>query len=311
MRKKFDFGKIKENMQKKEAAGKKDYTDKRFWKLGVNNNKGSAIIRFLPDPESGNPWKKHSEHAFDFDQNGNQKWYIENCSKDLGDPCPVCERSWALRKSAHQVDKDRGYAMRQKFKYVSNILVLKDPANPSNEGKVFLFSYGPMIQKMLAVAMGMPVNNYGQDDSTDDLDDEQNIFYPHDVDGGADFLYKATPGTGGFKYTYTMSKFKSPSELFGELDEDEREEKLDAIMAECHDTENFPAESTYPTQSQSREKLGAELGIQQVDDDNDFEEVKGSLPSDPVPDKKPAKKAKKESEPDDDADDVNSFIDSL
>jgi hypothetical protein len=53
------------------------------------------------------------------------------------------------------IDSNKEVARKQKRKltYVSNIYVVKDPANPDNEGKVFLFKYGKKIFDKLTEAM--------------------------------------------------------------------------------------------------------------------------------------------------------------
>ena len=42
-------------------------------------------------------------------------------------------------------DKDLARQRKRKLNYISNIYVVSDPANPQNEGKVFLFKYGQKL----------------------------------------------------------------------------------------------------------------------------------------------------------------------
>ena len=46
-------------------------------------------------------------------------------------------------------DKDTARKQKRRLSYYSNILVVSDPANPENEGKVFLFRYGKKIFDMI------------------------------------------------------------------------------------------------------------------------------------------------------------------
>jgi hypothetical protein len=54
---------------------------------------------------------------------------------------PVSEYNRELWNSGNEKDKETVRKQKRKL-YYSNIYVVKDPANPSNEGKVFLFKYG-------------------------------------------------------------------------------------------------------------------------------------------------------------------------
>ena len=57
---------------------------------------------------------------------------------------------WALYwkqlwNSGVEENKDIVRKQKRRLRYISNILVVKDPGNPDNEGKVFLFQYGKKI----------------------------------------------------------------------------------------------------------------------------------------------------------------------
>lgn len=88
---------------------------------------------------------------------------------------------------------------KRKLKYYSNILVLEDSAAPENEGKVFLFPYGPLVFNFIEQAY-KPISP----------SDEP--FDPFDVEGGANFelnIYKMNNQT-----KYDRCKFLKQSTLY-------------------------------------------------------------------------------------------------
>ena len=77
------------------------------------------------------------------------KWYIENSLTTLNQPDPVSELNTQLWNTGVEADKDTARKQKRCLSYYSNILVVSDPANPENEGKVFLFRYGKKIFDMI------------------------------------------------------------------------------------------------------------------------------------------------------------------
>ena len=114
--------------------------DERLWKPELDKTgNGYAVIRFLPAPENEEfPWAKMYTHAFQ----GPGGWYIENSLTTNGQKDPVSDYNRELWNSGNESDKDVVRKQKRKLSYYSNIYVVKDPTNPSNEGKVFLFKYG-------------------------------------------------------------------------------------------------------------------------------------------------------------------------
>jgi len=110
--------------------------DERMWRPEMDKTGvGSAVIRFLPAPDGEEfPWVKMFAHAFQ----GNGGWYIENSLTTIGQKDPVSEYNRELWNSGNEKDKETVRKQKRKLSYYSNIYVIKDPANPQNEGKVFL-----------------------------------------------------------------------------------------------------------------------------------------------------------------------------
>lgn len=124
----------------KEQAAKKgnSYKDERVYYPQFNDNgTAQAIIRFLPSPDTDIPFVSYFTHSI----KGPGGWYIEDCPTTLKKECPVCKANSAIWNS----DPDTARSRKRKQNYMSNILVVKDPANPENEGKVFLYRYGKKV----------------------------------------------------------------------------------------------------------------------------------------------------------------------
>jgi hypothetical protein len=192
--------------------------DERFWKPEMDKTGvGSAIIRFLPAPEGEElPWVKMYSHAFQ----GNGGWYIENSLTTIGQKDPVSEYNRELWNSGSEKDKETVRKQKRKLSYYSNIYVVKDPAHPENEGKVFLFKFGKKIFDKILNAM------------QPEFEDEEPI-NPFDFWGGANFRLKIRKVEG--YWNYDKSEFDSPSAL---LDDDDalealwkKEYSLSAIVA--------------------------------------------------------------------------------
>jgi len=180
--------------------------DDRLWKPEVDKaGNGYAVIRFLPAPDGEDlPWAKLYTHAFQ----ASGGWYIENSLTTLGQKDPVSEHNSQLWNSGVDSDKEVARKQKRKLSYYSNVYVVKDPANPENEGKVFLYKYGKKIFDKLTAAM------------QPEFEDEEAID-PFDFWQGANFKLKAK-NVAGYR-NYDSSEFAAPSPL---LDDDDAMEAL-------------------------------------------------------------------------------------
>ena len=175
--------------------------DERVWKLECDKSgNGYAVIRFLPAPNGEDlPFVKLYSHAFQ----GPGGWYIENSLTTLGQKDPVSEYNTLLWNNGTDAGKDAARKQKRKLTYYSNIYVVKDPANPANEGKVMLFKYGKKIFDKLTAAM------------QPEFEDEEAID-PFDFWQGANFKLKAK-NVAGYR-NYDSSEFAAQSAL---LDDDD------------------------------------------------------------------------------------------
>lgn len=118
--------------------------DERFWQPTVDKaGNGYAVIRFLAAPKGEEmPWVRVWSHGF---KGPTGKWYIENSLTTIGKPDPVSELNNELWNSGTEANKTVAREQKRRLSYIVNILVVQDPSNPANEGKVKLFKFGKKI----------------------------------------------------------------------------------------------------------------------------------------------------------------------
>lgn len=171
--------------------------DERFWQPEVDKGgNGYAVIRFLPPPKGEDlPWVRLWSHGF---QGPTGRWYIENSLTTLGKPDPVTEMNNELWQTGTEANKEIARKQKRRLSYTANILVVKDPARPENEGKVFLYKFGKKIFDKV------------KDIMQPQFEDEDPI-NPFDFWKGANFKLKIRH-LDGYR-NYDKSEFDSPSVL--------------------------------------------------------------------------------------------------
>ncbi len=226
-----------EKMNKGSTGG----ADERLWKLEVDKaGNGYAVIRFLPAPEGEElPWAKVWSHAFQ----GPGGWYIENSLTTLGQKDPVSEYNRLLWNSGNDADKDLARKQKRKLSYISNIYVVKDPTNPQNEGKVFLYKFGKKIFDKITAAM------------QPEFEDEEAID-PFDFWQGANFKLKAK-NVAGYR-NYDSSEFSAVSPL---LDDDDA---LEAIWKKQYALAEFTAADQFKAYDVLQQRLDSVLNNKQT-----------------------------------------------
>ena len=234
--------------------------DDRLWKLEVDKGgNGYAVIRFLPAPDGEDlPFVKLYSHAFQ----GPGGWYIENSLTTLGQKDPVSEFNSQLWNNGTDAGKDTARKQKRKLTYISNIYVVKDPANPENEGKTFLYKYGKKIFDKLTAAM------------QPEFEDEEAID-PFDFWQGANFKLKAK-NVAGYR-NYDSSEFAATSAL---LDDDDA---MEAIWKKEHSLAELVAADQFKSYDELKTRLGYVLGNKQVRQDaetveQEVEDVQASAP---------------------------------
>ncbi len=235
--------------------------DDRLWKPEVDKaGNGYAVIRFLPAPDGEDlPWAKLYSHAFQ----GPGGWYIENSLTTLGQKDPVSEHNSQLWNSGIDADKEVARKQKRKLSYYSNIYVVKDPTNPQNEGKVFLYKFGKKIFDKLTAAM------------QPEFEDEEAI-NPFDFWQGANFKLKIKK-VAGF-WNYDSSEFAAPTAL---LDDDEA---LEALWKKEYSLAELVAADQFKSYEDLKKRLDYVIGNKKrsVVDESFEDESEGRGPA-PVP----------------------------
>jgi len=283
-----NFSKLTEELEKtSQPQSNTSSVDDRFWKPTIDKSGNSyAVIRFLPPTDGEDlPWVRVFNHGF----KGPGGWLIDNCLTTIGKPCPVCESNTELWGTGSQDNQNLARDRKRKLKYMSNIYVVKDPANPENEGKVFLYSFGKKIFDKL------------NDIMRPQFEDEDPV-NPFDFWEGANFKlkYRTVDGYGN----YDKSEFDRQSAL----SEDDAE--LESIYNQQHSLEEFVSPSNFKSYEQLKERLDRVLGntASMTNADYDMDESISDTPSFAKPSFKEVSTPELASASSDDEDDSISYF---
>jgi len=229
------------------SGQKKSYNDDRFWKPEVDKEgNGIFIIRFLPSKYEAKPFVKVYNHGF---RSKEGKWYIEKCpkTKSEDEPCPVCEyinQLYSVKNSQPHREEEIKKIIEQKSKklsYISNILVINDPNNINNNGKVFLFSYKKTVFEMLVEAL---FPKFGEAK-----------FNPFDLDSGAPFYLRMyNKGSNNFSRSYDKSKFGQNGPVYP------NDEQIAEILNKTYSLTEFIDSKNILSYDKMREKFGPVIG---------------------------------------------------
>ena len=240
--------------------------DDRFWKPEVDKSgNGYAVIRFLPAPQGEDlPWVKMYNHGFQ----GPGGWYIENSLTTIGEKDPVSEHNAMLWNSGIEANKEIARKQKRRLQYFSNVLIVKDPVNPENEGKVFLYQYGAKIFAKLQEAM------------QPEFEDEDPM-NPFDFWEGADFKLKIR-NVEGYR-NYDRSEFDSSSAI---SDDDS---EIESIWNRQHSLSAFLESSNFKSYGELKARLDKVLGVSEPQTMSDLDARSGdSQQTAPAPKQKVA-----------------------
>ena len=232
------FSKLQKQLEDTTKVGT---VDERFWKHQADSaGNAFAVIRFLPATDGEDmPFCKMYSHAF---QGPTGLWYIENSLTTLGHNDPLGEYNRELWNSGEESLKEQVRKQKRKLQYYSNIYVVKDPANPQNEGRVFLYKYGKKIYDKIMDAV-----------NGDELEGREGI-NPFDLWSGANFKLRVKKVAG--YPNYDTSEFTSP-ETLGGLDDTQ----LEAIWNRQHKLQPLVAADQFKSYDQLQERLNQVLNL--------------------------------------------------
>ncbi len=232
------FDKLMKEVEKISNPVQQSQGDDREWKPTVDKaGNGFAVVRFLP-PTKGEefPWVRRWDHGF---QGPTGKWYIENSLTTLNQSDPVSELNSELWNSGVEANKEIARKQKRRLAYFSNILVVSDPGNPANEGKVFLYKYGKKIFDKL-------------NDMMNPTFEDENPINPFDFWEGANFKIKIRQ-VEGYR-NYDKSEFEAPSPVA------DNDEAIEAIWNQQHSLQELIDPKNFKSYDELKSKLNMVLG---------------------------------------------------
>jgi hypothetical protein len=255
-----DLSKLSEQLKKLNPNEKTGgSSDDRFWYPDVDKTgNGYAVVRFLPASKNEDvPFVRVFTHGF---KGPSGQWYIENSLTTLGKDDPVSEYNtqlWNSTTDDKSPARKQARDQKRKLTYISNVYVVKDPAKPENEGKVFLFRYGKKIFDKLNEAMHPQ------------FADEKPL-NPFDLWEGANFKIKIRQ-VEGYR-NYDKSEFDERGPLLNDDSELERVYNQEYALQEFLDPKNFKDYDVL------KKKLNTVLGLNRTVNEDDIPAQRAEAP---------------------------------
>lgn len=234
----FDFDKLASSQEQVFGEKKTEAGDDRFYKLKRDENgNGAAIIRFLPDPNM-----KMLQQLYRINVNNqkgaDRRWVSELSPQNINQPDPF-HKAWADLWQQGKKEEARKFARQTRF--YTNILVIKDPANPANEGKVFLLDLSQSLKLMLENAM------FPSEADRALGAEAKALFNPLQ---GHNFKLVSSKAATGF-LTYEKSSVMDPvTSVF-----DSKEEAVAFIKENCYPLDDFLKPEIYKSYEELQAKL--------------------------------------------------------
>ena len=141
------FAQIKGALSQSSSSGNSKYKD--IMKFPVGN---VYTVRFIPnmeDPEK--TFFHYYTHAWESLSTG--QFRSEVSPTTWGNKDPIAEARYSLLKHGSDEEKEKAGKLIRRENWLANIYVVKDPANPDNNGKVKLLRFGRQIHKIVMEAV--------------------------------------------------------------------------------------------------------------------------------------------------------------
>lgn len=223
--------------------------DDKFWSLTLDKaGTGSAVLRFLPEPMGEDlAFIPMYNHGF---KGPTGKWYIENSLTTIRKNDPVSEYNTERWNTGIEAEQDaiRKYRKRR-LKFISNVYIVDDPANPENNGKVFLFRYGKKIHDML---MNAAKPKFAEDPK---------IFAFDVLDEGANFYLRAFKNEDSGFTDYSNSKFGPQKSMTDKDGKELSESEIEEIWKSAYSLQDLLAPEKFKSYDELKKRLYEVLGI--------------------------------------------------
>ena len=310
----FDWENLAKNIQEDALEDKKTSgyeEDSRFYKLSRDkNNNGGALIRFIPSAD-GVPFIRMIR--INADKGANNRFCKDWSPQSIGQDDPFNEKFLELWREGK---KEEAKKFGRQERYIANIKVLKDPANPENEGKIFLLDMSKTLFAKIKAAL-----KPSEDEMAIDPDlKPKKVFNPLK---GNSFLLKIKEGENKF-LTFADSKFAEKEDA---IYDSEAEAEKD-IKENAYTLKEWMEEDFYKSYDELKDCLNWFMGIEkeasksnegtktpETPETPETDEIDTGLSlSEEAPKEAPAPKKEPEPEPSpkaDDLDDLDAELDDL
>tara|TARA_R110000772_G_scaffold23668_2_gene63179 strand:- start:413 stop:1264 length:852 start_codon:yes stop_codon:yes gene_type:complete len=189
------FDSIKSALATDNESNKSGYAD--ILKTPVGNTFTVRLLPFSKKPQ--NTFFHYFQHGWNSFATGQ---YTSALSlQTFGERDPIAEERYKILRTGSEEDKEKAKAIMRSEKWLVNVYVVNDPANPENNGKVKIFRYGKQIHNIIMDAI--------EGDDAADLGPRIFDLGPN----GANFRIKVEKQ--GEYPTYVSSKFAMPSAIDG------------------------------------------------------------------------------------------------
>ena len=220
--------------------------DTRFYTLPKNKDgSGEAIICFIPD-QNQKIFKKVFKFNISNFVSGKKRFANYFSPTTIGLPDPVQER-W--QKLWNDGLKDEAKKFSRTIRYITNIKVIKDPLNPENDGKIFLYEMSQSLKEKIKHAVELS-----------EMDKQLNRPRKEIFNPTKGWLMKLTckKAANGFT-TYDDSEFfnVSPDDprMADLIPYKDAQSAIDDIKANAHPLDWFDKPENYKTYDELKEKL--------------------------------------------------------
>jgi hypothetical protein len=141
------FQSIKDALASSESKGSATFNEIMQTKVG--NTFTVRLLPFAKDPSK--TFFHYYNHGWNSFATGQ---YVQTLSpQTFGERDPIAEERFKVLRTGSDEDKEKMSAVRRLEKWLVNVYVIDDPANPDNNGKVKILRYGKQLQKIITEAI--------------------------------------------------------------------------------------------------------------------------------------------------------------
>ena len=202
------FQSIKDALASSESKGSATFNEIMQTKVG--NTFTVRLLPFAKDPSK--TFFHYYNHGWNSFATGQ---YVQTLSpQTFGERDPIAEERFKVLRTGSEEEKEKMQAIRRLEKWLVNVYVIDDPANPDNNGKVKILRYGKQLQKIITEAIeGEDAEEFG----------------PRIFDLGEDGVnFKIKVEQQGDFPTYVSSRFTTAGKI--DISEDKQKEIYDSAF---------------------------------------------------------------------------------